>query len=90
MEHFLFQEILREKKLKVPSMQNYITQENLTTVFVNSKYKQNLRTAHIIQRISILLVLNVSLGFIHTFKNTNNASPSLPESQHNNLFILKD
>jgi len=71
-------------------MQNYITQENLTTVFGNSKCKQNLRTADIIQQRSILLVLNVSLEFIHRFKNTNNASPSLPESQHNKVFILKD
>jgi hypothetical protein len=46
MEHFLFQEILWRggKKLKLLSLQNYIIQENLTIVFVNSKYKQNLRT----------------------------------------------
>jgi len=90
MEHFLFQKILGEKKLKVPSMQNYITQEKPATVLANSKYIQNFRTADIIQQISILLVLNVSQGFIHRFKNTNNASPSLPESQHKKVFILKD
>jgi hypothetical protein len=78
------------KKLEVPSLQNYIIQENLTTLFANSKYKQNIRIADIIQQTSILLVLNVSIGFICRFKNTNNASPSLPESQQNKFFTLKD
>jgi len=67
--------------MKVLSLQNYISQENLTTVFVNSKHQQNIRTADIIQQISILLVLNASLGFIYRFKNINNASPSLHQSQ---------
>jgi uncharacterized protein YdiU (UPF0061 family) len=92
MEHFLFQEILwrGEKKLKLLSLQNYIIQENLPTVFAKSKYKQNLRTADIILQISIHFVFNVSLGFICGVKNTNNASPSLPESQQNEVFTLKD
>jgi hypothetical protein len=63
MKHFLFQEILG-KKFKVPSLQNYIIHKNLATVFANSKYQQKIRIAEIIQQISILLVLNVSLGFI--------------------------
>jgi hypothetical protein len=79
-----------KKKLNVPSLQNYIIQENLTTVFANSKYQHNIRIADIIQHISILLMLNVSLGFIYRFKNTNNAFPSLPESQQDKVFTLKD
>jgi hypothetical protein len=69
-----------KKKLKVPSLQHYIIHENLTTVFANSKYEQNISIADIIQQTSTLIVLNVSLAFIQRVKNTNNASPSLPES----------
>jgi hypothetical protein len=38
----------KKKKLKILSLQNYVIQENLPTVFANCKYKQNLRTADII------------------------------------------
>jgi hypothetical protein len=78
-----------KKKLKVPSLQNHITQENLTTAFGNSKCKQNTRTAETIKQISTLLVLNVSLEFIHRVKNANNESPGC--LYHKIIvFILKD
>jgi hypothetical protein len=35
----------RGKKLKIPSLQNYVIQENLTTVFVNSKYKKKYKNS---------------------------------------------
>lgn len=47
--------------MKVPSLQNHITQKNLTTASGNTKYKEITRTAEMIKQISTLLVLNYHL-----------------------------